>query len=156
MCGQLVSSVIRAKSGRKRVSGPQLMLGCESRISRSRVVPEPWQPTMKMGRTHVSGMHPWDPGGAGLVQTQSDERALGPARWRWGPLPDAYQAEWEASGRSFALLAGLGWKVMMDAYASASALVPDDRWLDVRFEDLLTDPVGRCKEIVEFLGLGWE
>jgi hypothetical protein len=80
---------------------------------------------------------------------------LGPARWRWGPLPDAYHAEWEASGRSFALLAGLGWKVMMDAYASARALVPGDRWLDVRFEDVLGDPTGRCKEILEFLELEW-
>jgi Sulfotransferase family len=85
------------------------------------------------------------------------ERAyLGPARWRWGPLPDPDQAEWEASGRSFALLAGLGWKVMMDAYADARTLVPEDRWLDVRYEDLLADPIGRCKETLEFLGLEWD
>jgi hypothetical protein len=80
---------------------------------------------------------------------------LGPERWRWGPLPEAYAVEWAASGRSFALLAGLGWKVMMDAYDSARSLIPDDRWLDVRFEDLLADPTGRCKEILEFLGLEW-
>src|SRR5215218_1994673 len=64
----------------------------------------------------------------------------GPEQWPWGPLPPEYAAEWEASGRSFVLLAGLGWKLLMDAYASARDLVPADRWLDVRFEDVLADP----------------
>jgi hypothetical protein len=78
----------------------------------------------------------------------------GPERWPWGPLPPAYAAEWEASGRSFVLLGGLGWKMMMDAYAAARDLVPPRQWLDVRFEDLLANP-GTCfKEMLELMGLG--
>jgi hypothetical protein len=47
----------------------------------------------------------------------------------------------------FVLLAGLGWKLLMDAYAAARELVPTGHWIDVRFEDLLADPrscSGRC------------
>jgi hypothetical protein len=70
-----------------------------------------------------------------------------------GPLPAAYLAEWEASGRSFAVLAGLSWKVAMDAYAAARALVPAGQWLDLRYEDLLADPPAQAKELLSFAGL---
>src|SRR5215218_9168425 len=49
MCGHAGGLVIRAKSARKRVSGPQLILGWESSSRRSSVVPDRWQPTMKIG-----------------------------------------------------------------------------------------------------------
>ena len=77
----------------------------------------------------------------------------GPNGLRAGPLPAAYLAEWEASGRSFPVLAGVSWKVAMDAYAAARALVPAEQWLDLRFEDLLTDPLTRTKELLSFAGL---
>jgi hypothetical protein len=77
----------------------------------------------------------------------------GPERWPWGPLPPAYAAEWEASGRSFVVLAGLGWKVLMDAYATARELVPAGRWLDVRFEDVLTQPQECFKEMLSLMEL---
>jgi hypothetical protein len=77
----------------------------------------------------------------------------GPNGLRAGSLPAAYLAEWEASERSFPVLAGLGWKVAMDAYAAARALVPAGQWLDLRFEDLLTDPPTRAKELLSFAGL---
>jgi hypothetical protein len=77
----------------------------------------------------------------------------GPEQWPWGPLPPEYAAEWEASGRSFVLLAGLGWKLLMDAYASARELVPAGRWLDVRFEDVLADPRSCFKELLAHMEL---
>jgi len=77
----------------------------------------------------------------------------GPGQLGCGPLPPAYEAEWQASGRSFAVLAGLSWKIAMDAYAAARELVPGDQWLDVRYEDVLADPHSRCKEMLDFIGL---
>ena len=77
----------------------------------------------------------------------------GPEQLGAGPLPAAYLAEWEASGRSFPVLAGLSWKVAMDAYAAARALVPPGQWLDVRYEDVLADPPSRFKELLGFMGL---
>lgn len=78
---------------------------------------------------------------------------LGPEVWQWGPLPPAYAAEWEASGRSFPVLAAQCWKILMDAFAAARDLVPADQWLDVPFEDVVADPHGRFKEMLAFMDL---
>jgi hypothetical protein len=69
------------------------------------------------------------------------------------PMTPEYRAEWEASGRSFAVLAATGWKAAMDAYAAARASTPERQWLDVRFEDVLADPQGWFKEMLGFVGL---
>jgi len=80
---------------------------------------------------------------------------LGPGGWHFGPLPPAYDKEWEASGRSFVLLAGLAWKLLLDAFDEARREIGDDRWLEVRYEDVLADPRRRTAEMLEFLGLPW-
>jgi hypothetical protein len=77
----------------------------------------------------------------------------GPEQWPWGPLPPEYAAEWDAGGRSFVLLAGLGWKVLMDAYVNAREQVPASQWLDVRFEDVLADPRSCFKEMLAHMEL---
>jgi Sulfotransferase family len=79
----------------------------------------------------------------------------GPSRWYLGPLPEPYAREFEASGGSFVLLAGLGWKLLMDAFEQARAKVPAGQWLDVRIEDLSADPRGRMAALLEFVGLDW-
>jgi hypothetical protein len=78
---------------------------------------------------------------------------LGPEHLGCGRLPPAYEAEWEASGQSFALLAGLSWKIAMDAYAAAREFVPQGQWLDVRYEDVVADPKLCFKEMLDFMGL---
>jgi hypothetical protein len=79
----------------------------------------------------------------------------GPDRWNWGPLPaDAHQV-WEDSGRSFAVLAGLQWKVLLEAFEASRAEIPADRWLDVRYEDFVAEPRERMTDMLGFLGLPW-
>ncbi len=79
----------------------------------------------------------------------------GPGRWSFGPLPARYAAEWEASGRSFPVLAGIQWKLLIDAFEAAKDGIPPERWLEVRYEDLLSDPRGCLEAILAFLGLPW-
>ena len=79
----------------------------------------------------------------------------GPDKWIYGPLPAELQQEWEDHLRSFPVLAALAWKMLMAAYEDARDLTPSDQWLDVRYEDLLLDPVASCKQMLEFLGLDW-
>ena len=79
----------------------------------------------------------------------------GPSKWYLGPLPPAYHQEWERSGRSFPVLAGLGWKTLLDAVEAARAASPADRWLDVRYEDLIADPRATTKGLMDWLGLFW-
>lgn len=79
-----------------------------------------------------------------------------PSAWQWGPLPQAYDAEWEASGRSPVLLAGLAWKMLVDAFDTArDALGDESRWLEVRYEDVVAEPDAIMRRVAEHLGLDW-
>ena len=81
---------------------------------------------------------------------------LGPEGWHFGPLPAAYADEWEASGRSPVVLAGLAWKLLLDAFDAAQAATADRPWLVIRYEDVVADPVTTMRSVVEFLGLPWD
>ena len=79
----------------------------------------------------------------------------GPERWGWGPLSADASRAWEESGRSIAVLAGLQWKLLIDAFEAARAEIPADRWLELRYEDFVASPRDRTAEILSFLGLSW-
>jgi hypothetical protein len=79
----------------------------------------------------------------------------GPANWYLGPLPPDLHAEWLDAGRSFPVLAALGWRMLMDAFAAARGRHPGDQWLDVRYEDLVADPCAEVARMLGFLGLDW-
>ena len=80
----------------------------------------------------------------------------GPEAWGWGPLPPSYADEWAASDRSFALLAGIEWKILIDAFEAAKAEVPAGRWLELRYEDFVAAPRDVTGEILSFLDLDWD
>ena len=77
----------------------------------------------------------------------------GPDHWQWGPLPPAYEKEWRDSSHSFPMLAGILWKLLMDAFETASAAIPSDHWLEVRYEDVVANPTAAFAAIREFAGL---
>jgi hypothetical protein len=79
----------------------------------------------------------------------------GPTGWGWGPLSEEDQRAWEAAGRSFPVLAALEWDVLLDAFDDAKASIDPERWVDVRYEDLLRDPIATTKGLMEFTGLPW-
>lgn len=77
----------------------------------------------------------------------------GPDNWFLGPLEPADREAWEREGRSFPVLAALGWQVLMRAFAAARARVAKDRWLDLRYEDLLADPAPTVDRLTDFVRL---
>jgi hypothetical protein len=79
----------------------------------------------------------------------------GPEGWGWGPLPEPYAQAWDASGRSFALLAGLEWNLLIDAFEEARAGLADDRWCEVRYEDFVARPRDVMERLLRFLNLEW-
>lgn len=79
----------------------------------------------------------------------------GPENWYLGPLSATDREAWEQSGRSFVVLAGLGWKILIEALEAARASVANENWLDVRFEDLIEHPKAETARILQFLGLEW-
>lgn len=80
----------------------------------------------------------------------------GPDKWIFGPLPADLREQWERSGRSFPVLAALGWVMLMRAYEAAREVTPTQHWLDVRYEDVLAAPRQEVGRILDFLGLDWD
>lgn len=79
----------------------------------------------------------------------------GPDHWYLGPLPDDLHRLWEESGRSFPVLAGLGWRLLIESFEEARHVFPADQWLELRYEDLLAHPRKHVEQMLEFLGLEW-
>jgi hypothetical protein len=77
----------------------------------------------------------------------------GPDHWQWGPLAAGYQDEWSRSGHSFPVLAGILWKLLLDAFDEAAGSLPAHRWLEVKYEDVVANPSGAFNEMREFAGL---
>jgi hypothetical protein len=77
----------------------------------------------------------------------------GPDQWAWGRLPDAYRREWRDSGQSFVVLAGIQWKMLMDAFERARPAVTPSHLLVVRYEELVADPPGTLASILRFCRL---
>lgn len=80
----------------------------------------------------------------------------GPQGWQWGPLCEPYRDHWERSGQSFVALAGIAWMVLMDAFEACPPEVPPGHWLDIRYEDVVANPKGQHRRMLEFLGLPWD
>jgi hypothetical protein len=80
----------------------------------------------------------------------------GPEKWLFGPLPPPLHELWEGSGRSFPVLAGLGWRMLVEASEAARGRAPDGTWLDLRYEDLLADPRAHAGALLEHAGLAWD
>jgi hypothetical protein len=77
----------------------------------------------------------------------------GPYSWRYGPLPPEDQAAWEASNRSYAVLAGLQWKMHTRAFEAARQTIDPKRVLQVKYESFCQDPVETLKQVLEFAEL---
>jgi hypothetical protein len=88
---------------------------------------------------------------ASLMQRPWWRGQLGPWGWRFGPLPPPYSEEWEANGQSLVALAGLEWKILIDAAEQARAALPPDRWMDLRYEDFVRDPRGSIRSILSWM-----
>ena len=79
----------------------------------------------------------------------------GPDAWQFGSLSEQYAKEWEASGRSFVVLAGLQWKILMDSFEDAREELPDEQWMQVRYEDFVASPRSHLETILDFAGVSW-
>ena len=90
-----------------------------------------------------------------LVQQPWWDGFSGPGGWSFGPLSDSDDALWHESGRSFTVLAGLEWKLLMQAFAEAQALVPAESWLELRYEDVVERPREQVQRLLDHLGLEW-
>ena len=54
------------------------------------------------------------------------------------------------------MLAGLLWKMLIDAFDSARKAIPAADWLEVRYEDVAANPRTAFAKMLEFCGLPWD
>jgi hypothetical protein len=79
---------------------------------------------------------------------------LGPAGWHFGPLTPELDAAWSAAGRTQPALAAIAWRMLVDRHEECAAEL-GDRWLTVRYEDVLEDSRTHLTRILEHIGLTW-
>lgn len=79
---------------------------------------------------------------------------LGPQGWHFGPLPAEIDDLWASTGRSQPVLAGLAWRMLVQAHDEAAAEL-GDRWLTVRHEDVLDRPENSLRTILAHAGLDY-
>jgi len=79
----------------------------------------------------------------------------GPEQWLWGPLDEQKRELWELHDRSFVALAGICWNKLTASYDRASLDFSDEEYMQIRYEDFISDPVSTSKSILDFAGLDW-
>ena len=79
----------------------------------------------------------------------------GPQNWRWGELTSHDKDLWVKHNQSFVVLAGIQWKILMDAIEHAKQLINGRNFMEVKYEDICKDPVGVFKKTLIFCELDW-
>ena len=73
--------------------------------------------------------------------------------WTFGDLSVEEQQAWEEASYSWPYLAGLEWKRLMAAFEASKAEIGPERWLDLRYEDLVAGPAEATRAVLQFAGL---
>ena len=79
----------------------------------------------------------------------------GPQDWGWGELSPAQEQEWNKRGQSFVVLAAIQWKILMEAMEKAKNAVSSECFLEIRYEDLCSDPIDQVHKVTQFCELPW-
>jgi hypothetical protein len=79
----------------------------------------------------------------------------GPQNWGWGELSPAQKEEWDEHDQSFVVLAAIQWKILMDAMEKAKNTIGKERFLEIGYENLCSDPVGQFQKVTQFCELKW-
>lgn len=79
----------------------------------------------------------------------------GPQNWRWGLLSDHDKELWTKHDQSFVVLAGIQWKILLDAIETAKENVDQANFLEIKYEKFCKDPVGVFGEVIKFSELDW-
>lgn len=87
------------------------------------------------------------------VQVRFWQGYRGVPGWTFGDLSAEEQRAWEATDFSWPYLAGLEWKRLMTAFQAARDEIGPERWIDLRYEDLVARPAEEVTAILRFTGL---
>jgi hypothetical protein len=87
------------------------------------------------------------------VQVRFWQGYRGVPGWTFGDLSEEEQRAWEEANYSWPYLAGLEWKRLMAAFEASKTEISPERWLDLRYEDLVARPADETTAVLQFAGL---
>lgn len=90
-----------------------------------------------------------------LVQEPWWSGFRGIPHWGYGHLPEQMAREWTQHGNDFVILAALWWQQMIDSFDLAGQRLAPERWLEVRYEDILQSPRKEIARVIAFADLTW-
>lgn len=79
----------------------------------------------------------------------------GPENWRWGKLTEGQMHLWEKYDKSFIALSAIEWMILMDAFEKATKNLTTDKYFEVKYEKLCSNPTDVIKEIIGFCDIPW-
>jgi hypothetical protein len=79
----------------------------------------------------------------------------GPENWGMGELTQAQKKEWERHDKSFVALAGILWKIMVEAMENAKQFIDMNNYMEFKFEDLCSNSVEMFRNVMGFCDLEW-
>lgn len=88
-----------------------------------------------------------------LVQVHFWQGYKGAPGWTFGDLSEEERRGWEATNFSWPYLAGLEWNRLMSAFEASRDEIGPQRWVDVRYEELVARPMEETTAILRFTGL---
>lgn len=77
----------------------------------------------------------------------------GTENWLWGNLPQEYFDEWMKNKRSYVVLAGIAWKLLMDSFEEAEKNIDPSRYMRIRYEDLVARPSETIQRVFHILNI---
>ena len=79
----------------------------------------------------------------------------GPKQWLWRDLTSDEYSQWAKHNHSYPFLAGMSWKILMDAFHQAEESLNPENYLKLRYEDILQDPRKAFESMTDFCNLEW-
>lgn len=79
----------------------------------------------------------------------------GPQNWRWGLLDAEQMNEWKKYEESFVILAAMEWKILIQSVEKAKAQLDVSQFLELKYEDIISNPVSSFKQVCNFCELEW-
>lgn len=89
-----------------------------------------------------------------LIHTDFWRGWQGPEQWRWGPLSDELQAEWERWDKSFIALAAIQWKQFITSMNIAKKSAR--HFTEIRYEDFCESPMDGYRKLTDFCEIDWD
>ena len=70
-------------------------------------------------------------------------------------MTEEQRRRWDESGQSFVTLGAMELADMFDAMVAATPLVPPAQFMEIRYEDLCSDPTGTFESVTSFSDLDY-